>query len=705
MRHSFAQVIESATCKVERRSARALFSKRWISVIGYSVIWLVAFSFAAQGQELSNDTLRLRLGVTEQGVPVIKEAIWKAKGQTAFTDLGTPAGLSAWVPAALIPTISGPPPQWTVAGGEEFAVAEASADLAGKIRITWVVELAKQGSLIRLHTRLQNLGKATQPVDWFPVWSANWSSSDATLKARFWRALAYNRIEQPLTPGEPLSLGSRLQSSDDINEDGSGRTPFWAIIGPHGRTYFALEWCGGWGATIGVTDGGFTFAAKLPPAETQLVLGRRETIEGPALWVAPSIEPGDFFARYAWLKQRQAIAKSLYGGPEPSFPLAYNTWYTARYAVDGNFVRRQVTELPAYGIDAFIIDAGWSTLIGVWKADPAKFGEGELESTLSALKSQGIRAGLWSCPQYVSAEGDVLPDEAENPPVFSNFLEAYLSDLAGGFDAALPNHVRNLRRRYSVDWWKYDQPFFTAQSRAGAMRNILAFQNGLRATRSANDDLVIENCQTGGRIINELTLMATQVSWLRDGPATGLGPARENVQVALGALDFMFPWSAYRFTNNFDRMDDPNDDELTRMYCRSAMLGTWGISSDLTKITDRQRAVIVKEIANYRQLNLIKTSLYYDLRPPVDGGDTAGATFYDQKRQAAGVLLFRWDREGAFDRQVILSRLRPTGNYQITDADTGAVVQALGKDLMRGGMTVSFSAERRSALLFVQQIP
>lgn len=92
-------------------------------------------------QELSNDTLRLRLTVSQQGVPVIQEAQWKATGETAFQDLGTPEGLSRWVPEALIP----PPgqtsaPVWSVNDGEDFTTAEATCNLLRKLSITWVVE-------------------------------------------------------------------------------------------------------------------------------------------------------------------------------------------------------------------------------------------------------------------------------------------------------------------------------------------------------------------------------------------------------------------------------------------------------------------------------------------------------------------------------------------------------------------------------------
>jgi alpha-galactosidase len=290
------------------------------------------------------------------------------------------------------------------------------------------------------------------------------------------------------------------------------------------------------------------------------------------------------------------------------------------------------------------------------------------------------------------------------PSHYSPFIEGYLLDLADrDFQSYLSDHVSMLRERYSVDWWKYDQEFFAPQSQAGAMKNVTAFQNALLAIRAENPDLIIENCQSGGRMINELTLLATQISWLQDGRKNGLEHARENIETALNALDFIFPWAVYRWTNNLDRMNQ-GDDELTRFYCRSAMAGTWGISSDLSSIGEQQRNVILKEIENYRRLNEIKQYYRYELQQPQNGSDVARVTYYDSHRQSAAVLMYRWDREGQFDQHVTLKGLRPGAWYLVTDADTGVKTEAKGKSLIDEGISVRFESERLSGLIFIEKI-
>ncbi|HKP12851.1 MAG TPA: hypothetical protein VJZ91_12090, partial [Blastocatellia bacterium] len=377
------------------------------------VVWAVALACTAAAQELSNDTLRLRLNVTPEGVPVIEEAVWAATGQTVFRDLGTPDGLAAWVPESLLPAAQTEGVAWTVTEGDSFTTAEATRDLAHKMSITWVVDLPKQGQLFRLRIRLTNRGKVARAVELFPAWSASWDIGATQPWARWWQALEYTRVEQALDSGGKIRLGSRLHSSD---EGDGGVNPYWVIGGQTSRVYFGLQWCGGWSARIIGLDKGFSFYAGLPAEETQLVLNAGEAIEGPALLVTPTTGADDAEARADWMRQRWGMGRALYGGPAPSFPLSFNSWYAARQQVDDAFLERQLSVMSAYGFDAFTLDAGWFAE-GRWKADPEKFPSGQMADALAALKAVGIKAGLWSAPQYVADAGSGSLLEAEQPAV------------------------------------------------------------------------------------------------------------------------------------------------------------------------------------------------------------------------------------------------------------------------------------------------
>jgi hypothetical protein len=114
-------------------------SRRVVFVLSLACLLFVVKDAGAQdlSAELSNDTLRLRLAVTPEGVPVIQEAQWKATGETAFRDLGTPDGLGRWLPDTLIPALGqSPAPTWSIKDGEDFTTAEATCNLLRKMSIT-----------------------------------------------------------------------------------------------------------------------------------------------------------------------------------------------------------------------------------------------------------------------------------------------------------------------------------------------------------------------------------------------------------------------------------------------------------------------------------------------------------------------------------------------------------------------------------------
>lgn len=671
------------------------------SVPAYLSLLLLLGAAASYALELTNGTVALTLVMNREGTPYVAGAAWCAGGKF-FKEIGAARGMDAWAPENLIDA-KGEIRAWQMVDDPLFFRAEASRTLADGLRMTWTVDLAREGSLFRTQVRLLNESATTKPVEWYPVWNGSWKAPGQCARLRYWRALSFEPEDIDLAGGEKVVLASHLHSSDDAPK---GQNPYWVLAGDKGRLYFSLDWCGGWRAEIGKgkkTDS-VVFRILLPPEETQLTLGPGEMVTGPVLTVTASKSTADREARADWMAQRAALGRALYGGPGPWYPFAYNNWYTTRFDFDGAFLQRQVDHMDPYGFDVFVVDAGWYQAMGQWTPHSAKFGEGQFERIMAAVKDEGARVGIWSCPQFVKADPNALPPEVDQPPFYRKFIDGYLLDYAGmDFTKFLLDHTAMLRSRYFADWWKYDQDFFTEQTRHGVMKNVIALQNALLAVRKAHPDLYMENCQSGGRMINEFTVLITQNQWIRDGGNTGRDHARSNFREALGALEFMPPWTVNRWTNNPDR-NDP-DDEFTRMYCRSAMAGTWGLVADLAKIPDRQRNVILQEAENYRRLNTIKSDCRYEVLYPQARAEVAGIVYYNAAGTQAGILLLRWNRSGAFEFPVVLAGLYAQGEYRIEDVDRGESSVSNAAALWQTGVIVPFSESRNSALLFVRAEP
>lgn len=664
---------------------------------------LLCGAASAYGAELNNGTVKLTLGLTPGGVPLIERAEWVATGEPIFVAPTTMDTLDLWVPDKFIPSQL-PPVSWRVKSGYTFHRGEVTRELLNGMQATWIVELANGGSTFRLRVRLKNSSGAPLGVKWFPIWNGEWQMGDGAQSVRWWRALSYGQNSSPLTADESLMFGSRLHSSNFLDE---GAYPYWVVSGGASRTYFALEWCGGWEALVKGGNGNtgiLNFNVRLPQAETELTLTPGESVEGPALWVTPTNGLDEARSRSAWMAERSALGQALYGGPAPSFPLTYNTWNTVFSELTRKFLKKQIAQMGAYDFDAFIVDAGWYEKPGQWQAKRSKFQPGELEGMLAGVQAQGVLPGIWSAPQYTSL--DILESAAlvEVPGFYNDIADGYLIDLAGGdFKTQLKNHVASLRSQFSVGWWKYDQEFFVANSRSGVMKNVIALQKALSSVRRANPDLMIESCLNGGRMINEFTALTSQALWLRDGQKQGLEHALQNIEITLEATEFLFPWLAYRFTKNFDVLP-PDDAELTKLYCRSAMIGIWGVSTDLRAIPEQQRDVILREMRFYRFLAPVKLDHLYDIDKPAAGKQTAGITYYDSGQRRAWALLYRWDSDRAFTHRLVMTQLDPNRMYRVRDVDLRTRVLQSGAELMTNGIEIPFTAARRSALLYVEAI-
>ena len=656
--------------------------------------------FCAQGsaQSLQNQSLQLELTTTPVGSPQIQRAVSMQDGRVIFEYQSPYVFMGNWGPHELSAATA--KSAWEMESGELFERARFPVNLANGIRRTHVVELVKEGTLFRLLMILENNGDDSVHVDWYPVWKTTWDSPGARWM-KGWNALTYEPFQNRLSVDAQIVLGSRVHSSDRRPD---GHVPYWIIGGEDVWLNFSLEWCGGWKAELSRNDDGIEWSVWLPQEETQLVLAPGEKITGPVINIVATSGNSEMAHRAEWVRQRATLAEKRFGGPPHGYMLVWNHWYSIEFDVNHNYLLDQLPLLNDFGFDAFVIDAGWYTQIGDWSVNTEKFTNPvKLKSLLDTVKTKEMYAGLWSCPQFGrdQADGSELYEE---PKFYRPFLSgAQLYDLYGmNFEQFLVDHVDLLVNEYGADWWKYDQDFFARHSRHGLLKNVEEFQRGLLAVRKQFPDLYIENCQSGGRMVNDLTTFAADIHWLRDGGDTGYHHARSNIAEVLGAMQFLPGWTCQRWNNRWHE-NDPTDDELTKLYCRSAMPGVWGISEDLSKVDSLQLAAIRYQVELYRKLNQLKTSGLWEIHYPYDTKDIAAITFYNDKCSEAALLVYRWNAKGELGKTISLDGLDNSKEYLIRNIDTNTKIKLSGQTLARDGLLIRLGKTQLSALYFIKQ--
>jgi len=617
-------------------------------------------------QSLDNGKITVQLAINKLGIPYIQKVTDNETSIEYFGDLSTGLALQHRLENSFMnkKTVFKPLSGWKISEDSIYIKAQATVGI-NQCKLTMHIELMKGTALINVYNTIS----ADQPTDIkeFPVLSASFILPDSIQNLQWWKALDYTPQNEIISNSTRLLLNSRIHSSDNYNNV-DGNVPYWTISTPNSFIGFSLAWCGGWRAGLNGDRKKLDFDVYLPQNETHLKLNPGEEIKGPELSVfcSPKLEP--MLSQKNWKSARSLLAQKLYPTPQIGFPLIYNHWYAVGPDLSERFVNNQVRWFNEYGFDVFMIDDGWYKKMGSWTPSDTKFKANEFNKAIESIRSGGAIAGLWSSPQ-LTAVNKPLPNYIDSPGFYSPFMKAWLIDYSSiDFNRFMVKHIDTLSNKLGAGWWKFDQDFFAVNSRSGKMRNVIALQNAFASVRKTYPNLIIEACMGGGKMINEFTDRISQIHWIRDGERTGYLHAITNIYEALGAVEFLEPQKVQRWTNRINETDIKTTD-LLKFYCRSSMIGTWGISDDLNKISTEQKSVILKEVANYRRLNEIKKDGLIEFSYPTEYTNLVPVVFYNETYTKAAIILYRMFPKNQAATMKLKTKLMSGKGFEFNDVD------------------------------------
>jgi hypothetical protein len=644
---------------------------------------------------LVNGQISIDLSINDKNVPYISNVRASDNSVIYFTDKSSGMVLQNRLNNNFLrnkPLLK-PLSDWQITEDSIFIKAQASVKVDA-CEFTMHVDLMKDTPLFNVYNSVS--GNVVIEIKEFPVLGTELSLPDSTQSIRWWKSIEYTPQEEQITSDTHLSLNSRGHSADNTNNI-EGNVPYWTIETPGSFMGFSIAWCGGWRASLNGGPGILISDVYLQEDETQLTLNPGEVVNGPEISIFCSPVSDPVLSRKDWLNSRALLASKLYPTPHIGIPFIYNHWYSVRSALSEQFIKDQVKWFDEYDFDVFMIDDGWFQNEGSWTPSSLKFKAQEFEKALAAIRSGGAMAGLWSCPQFIEAK-EPLPDFIDQPGLYNSERKAWLIDYnAMDFSDFMVKHLDTLNR-IGANWWKYDQTFFAKRPRSGKLKSVNAFQDGFVAARKKYPDIIFEACMGGGKMINEFTDRISQIHWIRDGNRTGYVHAMTNIHEALGAVDFLEPQKVQRWTNRINETEMKTTD-LIKLYCRSCMIGSWGISADLNKISAAQRAVIVSEVKNYRQLNEIKKDMLIEYNYPKEYVSLVPVTYYNESYTKAAVLLYSLNPNERPVKYKLKTRLTPGKSYKFYDVDrkSNAIVSGNIFDL-------TLNPGQNSAIFFIYEV-
>ena len=390
-----------------------------------------------------------------------------------------------------------------------------------------------------------------------------------------------------------------------------------------------------------------------------------------------------------------AIAKAA---PDPAiFP--YVVWDSWGYQDNLNetILRRNAATAAALGIELFVVDLGWSRMIGDWRDDPEKFPNG-MRSISDYVHSLGMKFGMHFALAEASADAPVLqahPDWTSTQSYgYFNALSLCLSN-GETRDWVIKEAIR-LIDDYNVDWILQDgeqmvkectKTTHTHDSKDSNYANAVDGLNAvLGAVQKARPNTSWENCADGGTMMT-FNMVKQYVTSITNDASSDFG-AR---QATYGATYVFPPRYIDRYMGN---------QEINKYTTRSFMFGgPWVFMNRLTELTAADQVLAASEIATYKTVRAnVRDAKVFHLAAPAMEGIDAIQSYNAAQRTALAVVT----RNGGVetDYALLFRGLEPEVAYRVTFQNNSSVLVYSGLQLMRSGVPVPLPEIQSSEIVF-----
>nr|WP_286219427.1 alpha-galactosidase [Paraoerskovia sediminicola] len=409
----------------------------------------------------------------------------------------------------------------------------------------------------------------------------------------------------------------------------------------------------------------------------EVVLAPGETYSSPrtlAAWSADGMD-GTSARFHAWVRSRP-------GRVATPRPLTLNIWEAVYFDHDLDKLTALADAAAAVGVERFVVDDGWfrgriddSRALGDWQVDPGRWPDG-LAPLANHVRGLGMGFGLWVEPEMVNLDSDVarahpqwvLRGAPHRDPL--PWRHQHVLDLANpDAYAYVRDAVVALLDEYPIEYLKWDQNRDVLDGPARAQ--VLATRRLMDELKARFPEVEIESCSSGGGRVDLDVLDRTDRVWASD---TNDPLERQVVQRWTGLL---VPPELVGTHVGDARAHTTGRTLPLGLRLLTATFGHSGIESDITKVTDEDRAALTRWAAVVR-----------DVRGLVASGTTVRADRHDEscwvhglvapdRSEALFAIVSRSASPDAMPSAAVLPGLDRDRCYRVERIDLGAVALAV----------------------------
>ncbi len=390
-----------------------------------------------------------------------------------------------------------------------------------------------------------------------------------------------------------------------------------------------------------------------------------------------------------------ALDEMVDKGPESEqpLPLIFNEYCTTWGCPSHENISGILEAIKDKGFSYFVIDCGWykqegipwDVAMGDYQVSKELFPEG-LDKTVEAIKSYGMKAGIWFEIDNVGERARAYQDTEHllkrNGAPLTTSMRRFWDMRQEWVQKYLEERVIGTLRKYDFSYMKMDYNDTIGVGCDGAdslgeglRENMEASLSFIRKVKKEIPGIILENCSSGGHKLEPLMMSECSMASFSDAHEC------EEIPIIAASLHrVILPrqsqiWAVIR-----------QEDSLKRIAYSIAntFLGRMCLSGDVTRLTDAQWNVIDRGIAFYKMAAPIIKDGYSSLHGPKiisyrhpKGWQcllrTEGSVEHENKKGLMAVFhSFNGEHDGALEVQLPADRM-----YQIEEiySDTAADVR------------------------------
>ncbi|MDP5227405.1 MULTISPECIES: alpha-galactosidase [Arthrobacter] len=396
----------------------------------------------------------------------------------------------------------------------------------------------------------------------------------------------------------------------------------------------------------------------LGPAEVTLAPG--EHYSTPVLYAAYSARGLDGVTErfHRWFRARPHHVDTTSGRLRP---VVLNTWEAVYFDHRLEPLKELATAGAALGAERYVLDDGWfrgrrddHAGLGDWFVDEALWPDG-LTPLIDHVTGLGMEFGLWVEPEMVNLDSDVArehPDWIAGPARAPHteggrlpleWRHQHILDLANpGAWQYIHGRLDALLNENRIAYLKWDQNRDLAEhghcGRSSVHEQTLAYYRLLDVLKVSHPEVEIESCASGGARVDLGVLQRTDRVWASD---CNDALERQTIQRWTQAVlppELVGSHVGPTHSHTTGRVHDVTFRAIT------ALFGHFGMEWDIRQATERDRTVLRRIIAVYKEH-----------RPLLHSGTQVNADLGDERLRLHGVVA--QDRSEALYAAVMLGTL------------------------------------------------